>query len=251
MIFRYFIKLSYKGTDYHGWQVQPNALTVQEILERDLSLVLAEEIRVTGCGRTDTGVHARVYYAHFDTGRSGLAEDPGFLFRINGKLPADISVHEIRAVIPDAHARFTAVSRTYNYYILRRKDVFQREFAHFVYGELNTDAMQKASNILTEYTDFTSFSKVDTDVRTNDCRITEASWEITETRLVFTISADRFLRNMVRAIVGTLLDVGFGKISPEEVQRIIDSKNRSNAGASAPAKGLFLTDVVYPPEIFI
>lgn len=248
---RYFIKLSYNGTDYHGWQVQPNAVTVQEILNRDLSLVLGEEIKVTGCGRTDTGVHARVFYAHFDSQRKDLAEDQGFLFSINGKLPYDISIKEVMGVLPEAHTRFSAISRTYEYHILRSKDVFRREYAHTVYGKLDTDEMQKASAVLKEYTDFTSFSKVDTDVKTNDCRITEASWKISGEELVFTVSADRFLRNMVRAIVGTLLDVGFGKLSADDVRQIIESKNRSNAGASAPAKGLFLTDVSYPPEFFI
>ena len=248
---RYFLKLSYKGSDYHGWQVQPNAVTVQEILNRDLSVVLGEEVRVTGCGRTDTGVHARVFYAHFDSGRTDLANNPKFLFSINGKLPHDISINEIRSVIPDAHTRFMAVSRTYKYYILRQKDVFEREFAHTLLGDLDVESMQEAADILREYTDFTSFSKLDTDVKTNDCKISEAFWEITENRVVFTVTADRFLRNMVRAIVGTLLNVGFGKISPDEFRKIIECKNRSNAGASAPAKGLFLTDVVYPSELFL
>jgi len=250
MTYRYFLKLSYKGTDYHGWQIQPNAVSVQEVLNRDLSIVLKEEIMVTGCGRTDTGVHARVFYAHFNTACSNLAVNKKILFSINGKLPHDISIHEIRAVLPDAHSRFSAISRTYKYYITRDKNVFEREFAHAVYGDLDVEAMQAAADILKEYNDFTSYSKLDTDVKTNDCKISEAIWEITENKLVFTVTADRFLRNMVRAMVGTLLDVGFGKIDPDEFRKIIEDKNRSKAGASAPAKGLFLTDVNYPPEIF-
>lgn len=248
---RYFIRLSYKGTAYHGWQIQPNATTVQEILIRDLSLMLGEDIQVAGCGRTDTGVHARVFYAHFDTGKVGLERDGDFLFRINGKLPHDIVIHEFLPVTPDAHSRFHATSRTYEYHIMRRKDVFHRDYAHYVYGEMDTVAMQRGAEILREYTDFTSFSKVDTDVKTNDCRIDEARWEITDSKMDFKITADRFLRNMVRAIVGTLLDVGFNRISLDEFRQIIESRNRSNAGTSAPARGLFLTDVLYPPEIFL
>ena len=247
---RYFIRLSYKGTAYHGWQIQSNAPTVQEILNRDLSLLLREEINVMGCGRTDTGVHARVFYAHFDTDRDKLGGDRDFLFKINGKLPRDISVHEFLHVRPEAHARYDAISRTYEYHILRKKDAFQRDLAHFIHGELDTVAMQEGADIIREYTDFTSFSKVDTDVKTNDCRISEACWEVTESKMDFRITADRFLRNMVRAIVGTLLDVGFQKTSLDEFRQIIESRNRSNAGTSAPAKGLFLTDVKYPGEIF-
>ena len=248
---RYFMKLSYDGTNYHGWQIQPNALTIQEILNRDLSLLLGEEIGVQGCGRTDTGVHARVFYAHFDSHRNGLEADADFLFRINGKLPHDIVIHEFLPVKADAHARFHATSRTYEYHIMRKKDVFLRDYAHYVYGDIDTGAMQTAAEILKEYTDFTSFSKVDTDVKTNDCRIDESRWEITDSKMDFTITADRFLRNMVRAIVGTILDLGLKKISIDNFRQIIESRMRSNAGTSAPGKGLFLTDVQYPPEIFL
>jgi tRNA pseudouridine38-40 synthase len=248
---RYFIRLSFRGTHYHGWQVQPNAPTVQEILNRDLSLLLGEQISVTGCGRTDTGVHARVFYAHFDSEREDLTGDAGLLYRINGKLPWDIAVHEILPVIPDAHSRFDAVSRTYKYHIMRLKEVFRREFVHYVYGEPDIAAMQQGCDILKEYTDFTSFSKVDTDVRTNNCRILEARWDLDGPEMVFTVTADRFLRNMVRAMVGTLLDLGSGKISLQDLRQIIESRDRSNAGTSAPAKGLFLCDVQYPPEIFL
>jgi tRNA pseudouridine38-40 synthase len=252
---RYFIKLSYKGTNYHGWQVQPNARSVQEIMNNDVSILLGREISVTGCGRTDAGVHARVFYAHFDMAGDRVAANDvtgdDFIFRLNGKLPRDIAVHEILPVKPDAHARFDAVSRTYEYHILRCKEVFLQEYAHYLYGEVDTAAMQAGADMLREYTDFTSFSKVDTEVKTGDCRISEAIWEMDNEKMVFRITADRFLRNMVRAIVGTLIDVGFNRISLEEFRRIIESKNRSSAGKSAPAKGLFLTGVRYPDDIFL
>jgi len=247
---RYFVNLSYKGTFYHGWQIQPNANTIQQVLNEDFSLLLREKIKLTGCGRTDTGVHARVFYAHFDCSVKEI-EDQDFLFKINKKLPSDIAIHQIRRVKSDAHARFDALSRTYAYHIQRRKEVFSNEYAHYVFGKLDTDAMQTASDILVEYTDFTSFSKVDTDTKTNNCKIHLACWENTEESMIFTIKADRFLRNMVRAIVGTLLDVGFRRIELNEFRKIIENRNRSDAGTSAPARGLFLTDVEYPAEIFI
>jgi len=247
---RYFIKLSFKGTNYHGWQVQPNAITVQQVLDEDLSLLLGEDITVTGCGRTDTGVHARVFYAHMDCSNR-LTDDLEFLFRINNKLPGDIAIHRIIPVRQDAHARFDALSRTYEYHIQRRKEVFTSEYAHYVYGTLDFASMQAASDMLKEYTDFTSFSKADTDTKTNHCEVYTAQWDITEDTMAFTITADRFLRNMVRAIVGTMLDLGFGRISLDDIRQIIESRNRSNAGTSVPAKGLFLTDVQYPKEIFL
>ena len=248
---RYFIRLSYNGTNYHGWQIQPNAVSIQETLNRDLSIVFGEKIMVTGCGRTDTGVHARLFYAHFDAANKLSGREAEILFRINGKLPPDIAIRDILPVKPDAHSRFDAISRTYEYHIVRRKEVFGRDLAHYIYGEMDITTMQQAAEILKEYNDFTSFSKVDTDVKTNDCKITEAKWTEGNGTLDFTITADRFLRNMVRAIVGTLLDVGFRKTSLDEFRRIIESRNRSKAGTSAPAKGLFLTDVRYPPEIFL
>lgn len=246
---RYFIKLSFNGTNYHGWQIQPNAITVQQVLNESFSLLMGEDVKLTGCGRTDTGVHARVFYAHLDCSR-GLVEDPQFLFRINSKLPWDIAVREIMPVKPDAHARFDAISRTYEYHVNRTKEVFNAGQSHFLYGELDFSTMQEASDMLTAYSDFTSFSKVDTDTKSNVCKIRGARWVITRDTMIFTIQADRFLRNMVRAIVGTLLDLGFGRIDLEGFRRIVESRDRSNAGSSAPAKGLFLTDVQYPPEIF-
>lgn len=247
---RYFIKISYNGTHYHGWQIQPGVSTVQQILNQDLSLLLGEDIRVTGCGRTDTGVHARMFYAHMDCVRN-LADDQDFLLRINSKLPGDIAMHSFLPVRAEAHSRFDAISRTYEYHIRRRKEVFNTDQSHYIYGKLDFSSMQMAADMLKAYTDFTSFSKVDTDTKTNNCKIHKAQWDITEDTMIFTIQADRFLRNMVRAIVGTLLDLGFGRINLDGFQHIIDSKNRSNAGTSVPAKGLFLTDVQYPPEIFL
>ena len=248
---RYFIKISFRGTNFHGWQIQPNAPTLQETLEQDLGLLLGEEVKLTGCGRTDTGVHASLFYAHFDTTRKGMEKDTDFLFRINKKLPADIVIHEIIPVRPEAHARFSALSRTYQYKIHRTKQAFQRDMAHYIYGDLDIKGMQNAADILQEYTDFTSFSKVDTDTRTNDCRIDLAEWNEDGDILTFTIKADRFLRNMVRAIVGTMLEIGFGKLDPDGFRSIIESRDRCTAGTSAPATGLFLADIEYPPEIFI
>ena len=247
---RYFIKLSFKGTNYHGWQIQSNAKTVQQILNEDLSLLLGEKVQVTGCGRTDTGVHARVFYAHFD-GSGKLAINQDLLFKVNNKLPADISIHKFLPVRADAHARFDALSRTYKYHIQSRKEVFNIDQSQYIYGELDFASMQKAADMLKDFTDFTSFSKVDTDTRTNNCKIHLARWDITEDTMVFTIKADRFLRNMVRAIVGTLLDVGFGRTDLDRFRQIIENRSRSDAGTSAPARGLFLTDVQYPAEIFL
>jgi tRNA pseudouridine38-40 synthase len=248
---RYFIRISYKGTNYHGWQLQASSKTVQEVLNQDLSIILNEKIEVTGAGRTDAGVHARIFYAHFDSLQSDLHKDSNLAFRINGKLPKDIAVKEILKVRPDAHARFDAVSRTYEYHITRKKDPFLNELAHYIYGDLDFESMNKATVLLKEVSDFTSFSKVDTDVKTNICKVYRADWIIDPEKMIFTITADRFLRDMVRAIVGTLLDIGFGRITIEKFHKIIEQKNRSAAGTSVPARGLVLADVQYPMEIFI
>jgi tRNA pseudouridine38-40 synthase len=248
---RYFIRLCYKGTKYHGWQIQPNSSTIQEILNQDLSLILNEKIEVTGAGRTDTGVHAKVFYAHFDSSVKDLHTDTNLVFRINSKLPKDIAIRDILKVKPDAHTRFDAISRTYEYHITRVKDPFLTDFAYFIYGNLNFESMNQVTALLAEVSDFTSFSKVDTDVMTNICKVSRAEWTIDPEKMLFTITADRFLRDMVRAIVGTILDVGFGRTSVSEFRAIIEKKNRSAAGNSAPAKGLFLTDIQYPSDIFI
>lgn len=242
---RYFLKLDYNGSAFHGWQIQPNGITVQEWINKTLTNLLHEPINVVGCGRTDTGVHAKNYMAHFDTQTPNLNTDSQFLHKLNRYLPKEIHVLEIIAVHNDAHARFDAVSRTYKYYISLKKEPFYFMFHAPVHGTIDVDLMNKASKLLFAYTDFTSFSKADTDTKTNNCKIMEAYWENIDHSLVFTITADRFLRNMVRAIVGTLLEVGKHKTTLAEFAQIIESKDRSKAGTSVPAQGLFLMDVQY------
>lgn len=248
---RYFIIFSYKGTLYHGWQVQPKAVTVQKIIDEAISLILDEKIAATGAGRTDAGVHAKVFCAHFDSLKPDLDNKKNLIFRLNRYLPGDISVSGIRRVLPDANARFSAISRTYTYFVSRVKDPFRQETSWFIHGKLDIEAMNRASAILLNHSDFTSFSRLHSDNKTNICKIYSAGWEIEENMLIFTIKADRFLRNMVRAIVGTMIEAGKGRIEPEEFERILVSKNRSSAGMSAPARGLFLTDIEYPEEIFV
>ena len=245
---RYFIQFSYFGKAYHGWQNQPNAITVQEVLEKALSTLLRQKIEVVGAGRTDTGVHAKEMFAHFDF---DIIEDTEELvYRLNAFLPEDIAVQQICPMVPSAHARFDAVERTYEYWVVREKNPFYADAAHFVKYPLEIEAMNQAASYLLDHTDFECFSKSNTDVKTYRCDVRHAQWEEKDDRLVFTITADRFLRNMVRAIVGTLLDVGMGKMAPEEIHTIIASKNRSEAGVSVPAKGLYLTKVLYPKELF-
>ncbi len=243
---RYFLRLAYDGTNYHGWQVQENAHTVQAELENKLGVMLGHKVQVTGCGRTDTGVHAREFYAHFET--TQLPFKPiDFVFKLNRFLPSDIALFDLFEVEPDAHARFSAVSRTYKYYINRIKNPFVLNYSYYLSHELDTDAMNRAATFLMTYADFTSFSKLHTQTATNLCSISEAFWAEDESKnLVFTITADRFLRNMVRAVVGTLLEVGRGRLLPEEVKTIIEAKDRSKAGFSVPAKGLFLERIEYP-----
>ncbi|MBG0859463.1 MAG: tRNA pseudouridine(38-40) synthase TruA [Bacteroidales bacterium] len=247
---RYFIYISYRGTSYHGWQVQPNSVTVQKILDEALSTILRENISTTGAGRTDTGVHAMVFCAHFDSKANDLDRRKSLIFRLNRYLPGDISVTAVRRVVPDANARYSAVSRTYKYYITGVKDPFSEDSGWLVHGNLNIPAMNDAASLLLDHSDFTSFSRLHSGNKTNICRILEARWEEEKNKLVFTIKADRFLRNMVRAIVGTMTDVGSGKINVREFEEIILAKNRSKAGKSAPAKGLFLMAIEYPGEIF-
>jgi len=251
LLTRYFIFISFKGTSYHGWQVQPNSVTVQKIMDQALSQILGVMISTTGAGRTDSGVHAAIFCAHFDSLNSGLNKEKNLIFRLNRFLPEDISVTSIKKVLPDAHARFSAVSRTYKYYVTRVKDPFGESSSWYLYGNLDIESMNRASSALLKYSDFTSFSRLHSDSKTNLCRIFKAGWTESDTKLVFTIQADRFLRNMVRAIVGTMVEIGTGKINNEEFEKIILSKNRSSAGMSAPAKGLFLTDIEYPEEIFL
>ncbi|MCR9228395.1 MAG: tRNA pseudouridine(38-40) synthase TruA [Flavobacteriaceae bacterium] len=245
---RYFVQFSYFGKAYHGWQNQPNAITVQEVLEKALSILLRDKVEVVGAGRTDAGVHAREMYCHFDF--DDIPDMDDLVYRLNAFLPDDIAVQAIRSVNHKAHARFDALERTYEYWIVREKNPFLFNHAHFVKYPLDLDAMNLAAKILLDYTDFQCFSKSNTDVKTFNCDVKEAFWTTDKEKWVFTISADRFLRNMVRAVVGTLLDVGLGKMSSGDIHKIIASKDRGEAGVSVPAKGLYLTKVLYPKEIF-
>ena len=240
---RYFIKLAYNGTNYHGWQVQPNASSVQETLNNALSVILNSEINVMGAGRTDTGVHAREMYAHFDYDPTLDIEST--LHKLNSYLPKDIVIYDIIPVHQEAHARFDAKKRTYQYYITSVKDVFSQEESWYYHQNLDVELMNQAAKILLNHTDFQCFSKVNTDVNTFNCTIFEAYWKQENNQLIFTISADRFLRNMVRAIVGTLVNVGLHKITLSDFNSIIENKNRNEAGFSVPAQGLFLTKIEY------
>ena len=240
---RYFIKLSYNGTHYHGWQYQPNATSVQETLTKALSTVLNAPIDLMGAGRTDTGVHAKVMFAHFDF--EGTIDGSNIIHKLNSFLPKDIAVSEIIFVHDTAHARFDATQRTYEYHINTSKNVFLPELSWYCQQPFDVSLMNQAATDLLQHTDFQCFSKVHTDVNTFNCKITQAFWKHAENRLIFTISADRFLRNMVRAIVGTLINVGLHKITIAEFNAVIDSKNRSEAGFSVPAHGLYLTEIKY------
>ncbi|SDL45124.1 tRNA pseudouridine38-40 synthase [Salinimicrobium catena] len=243
---RYFLELAYFGKAYHGWQRQPEASTVQEVIEKALSTLLQENIEIVGAGRTDAGVHAKQLFAHFDVEMEMPAE---MVFRLNSLLPKDIAILDLFPVKPEAHARFDAVARSYEYHLVQRKDVFTTDMAYWVKKELDVEKMNEAAKILLEYRNFKCFSRSRTDVRTYNCNIETAYWEKQDHGLVFHITADRFLRNMVRAIVGTLLQVGLGKIEVQAMHEIINSENRSEAGASVPAHGLFLTKVEYPKSI--
>lgn len=250
---RYFIQLSYDGTAYNGWQVQDNTPhTIQQLVNYTLSTLLSEQIVVTGCGRTDTGVHAIDFYAHFDSTVTDLHLNKyKWLYKVNRMLPQDIAIKDILAVEPNANSRFDALSRTYQYIITRKKNPFQINKAYFLEHQLDVKAMNIAAALLFEYSDFSAFAKSNTQTLTNVCKIYKAEWVEQDDLLVFTVTADRFLRNMVRAIVGTLIDVGKGKIAVEDVKKIIESKSRSNAGFSVPACGLYLTKVEYPLSLHL
>ena len=254
---RYFIHMAYDGSDYCGWQIQPNEKTVQQVLAHALSTLMKQEIPVTGAGRTDTGVHASHYVAHFDlnspqaadkdsSSETYLPSSEHFLFKLNRFLPPDIVVYKIFAVPEDMHARFSAIYRTYHYHISCVKPLYKREYSHYVYGELDTEAIRLCCKVILETTDFTSFARLHTDVLTNNCTLTHAEWKDVEQGYLFEITADRFLRNMVRSLTGTLLDVGRGKLDLEGFKKIVEAKDRTKAGSSAPAKGLFLFDIGYP-----
>lgn len=240
---RYFIKFSYNGTHYHGWQQQPNAVSVQETLNKALSTILNTTIDVMGAGRTDTGVHARQMYAHFDF--ESDIDPSNLVHKLNSYLPKDIAIFEIAKVHDDAHARFDAKSRTYEYHINTQKNVFADDLSWYCLQKLDIAKMNEACKVLLNYTDFQCFSKVHTDVNTFNCKIQEAHWQQIGNQIMFTIKADRFLRNMVRAIVGTMVNIGIEKVSLPEFVSIIKSKDRKKAGFSVPAKGLFLTKIEY------
>ena len=258
---RYFIELSYDGTAYHGWQVQPNGVSVQGTIQQALATMLRTDVPITGAGRTDTGVHASMMVAHFDwseplpvppaRGTGNKQEPLDYLtYRLNGILPRDIAIHRIYPVGDDMHARFSAIARTYYYYVHTRKSPFLNNYSWRLVHEPDFEAMNRAAETLFDYTDFTSFSKVNTDTKTNNCRIMRAEWvQLGPHDWRFEIQADRFLRNMVRAIVGTLMEVGRGTLTIDGFRQVIEQKDRCVAGDSVPARGLFLEEVKYkdPP----
>jgi len=240
---RYFIQFAYNGTHYHGWQIQPNASSVQETLNKAFSVLLNETISIMGAGRTDSGVHASEMFGHFDTEKT--LDVPVLRHKLNSYLPKDIVIFDIILVHDEAHCRFDATKRTYEYHINTVKNPFLQELSWYVTQKVDVDLMNEAAQLLLKHTDFECFSKVHTDVNTFDCTIFEAFWKQEEGKLIFTISANRFLRNMVRAIVGTLINIGLKKITLTDFENIIASKNRENAGFSVPAHGLYLTKIEY------
>ena len=247
---RFFVTLSYNGKNYVGWQIQPNGISVQQVLQDALSTILRQQVAIVGAGRTDAGVHAREMIAHFDL--DGDAFSTGDLvYKLNNFLPKDISISTIRPVKADAHARFSATSRSYKYYVTTVKEPFLHEYTCRIFFQPDVEAMNALCEVLKEYTDFTSFSRLHTDVKTNNCRIEYARWEKKGEVYEFTIRADRFLRNMVRAIVGTLLQAGRGRLDEEGFRHIIEAKNRNEAGDSAPGHALFLEKVTYPDDIWL
>jgi tRNA pseudouridine38-40 synthase len=249
---RYFLKLSYNGSGFNGWQIQENTTnTVQQILQDKMSLLLKENIELVGCGRTDTGVHAKNYTAHFESAVPDLLSNRHhWVYKFNTLLPPEISIQTFYRVNDKAHARFDALSRTYFYFLHQQKNPFIERFSYYVYGDIDFDLMNKAAQVLLEYRDFTSFSKLNTQTKTNNCKISKALWQkIGDNEWRFTIRADRFLRGMVRAIVGTLLMVGRSKITIEEFRNIIEAKDRAKAGNNVPANALFLTGIEYPKDL--
>ncbi len=247
---RYFVYFSYKGTHYHGWQRQNNAVTVQQTMEEAFSIIFRAPISLTGAGRTDTGVHAKMMTAHFDTDADILSHAEQLTSRLNNFLPRDITIQRIVPVKADAHARFDALSRTYQYFCTEEKSTFFPELVTRIPKGLDFEEMNRAARILLTTDDFASFCKLHTDVKTTLCKVSEAEWKRQDEYYVFTIRANRFLRNMVRAIVGTLLDVGRGKMDVDEFQHIISLKKREAASQSAPSEGLYLVDVEYPESLF-
>jgi tRNA pseudouridine38-40 synthase len=248
-LLRYFLELSYNGKAYHGWQNQPNAISVQEVLEKALSTILKDTIDIVGAGRTDAGVHASLMYAHLDF--DGQLNSKDLTYKLNSFLPKDIAIYDVFKVKADAHARFDALSRTYHYKVSTLKNVFDYDYTYQMHLPLDIEAMNTACKILFEYKNFQCFSKSNSDVKTYNCDIMEASWIQNDNELLFTIKANRFLRNMVRAIVGTMINIGLGKLESQDLHQIIESRNRGKAGFSVPAHGLYLVDIEYPENIRI
>lgn len=244
---RYFIRLAFDGTPYHGWQIQPNAITVQQVLNDALTMMLREPVNLTGCGRTDTGVHAEMFYAHMDL-KQDLSPDASqkLVHQLNSYLDDTIAVSSVFPVLSQMHARFSARARTYRYRILRKKNPFLSRFSYTCFTPLDLELMNRGADFLISVNDFTSYSKVNSDVKSHICQVTKAQWRKENDQLIFEIRADRFLRNMVRAIVGTLMELGQEKISFDQLRQITASRNRSDAGESVPASGLALVEVEYP-----
>jgi len=246
---KYFIELAYNGTHFHGWQIQPNAESVEATIENTLSLLLGEPTDIVGAGRTDAGVHASFMTAHFDHSTDLNLED--LTHRLNGFLPKSIAIQKIVQVVENAHARFDATARTYLYKITQQKNPFLEDWAYEYKHPLDIRLMNQAARLLLCHQNFKCFSRSNTDVKTYNCKIVKAEWYFEKDQLVFVITADRFLRNMVRAIVGTLLDIGTGKLNVDDFIKILASKNRSEAGASVPAHGLYLAGITYPKNIYL
>lgn len=246
---RYFTELSFNGTRYHGWQLQPNAPSVQAKIENALETLMHSVIKTTGAGRTDTGVHARKFIAHFDTDHILPANQGDFIYKMNAILPQDIAVRKIYPVRPEAHARYSAVSRTYKYTLSLVKDIFHSEYTWYYPVKLDLALLTRAALELQKVNDFKSFAKLHSDVSTHYCQIFEARWDANEEKLIFTVRANRFLRNMVRALVGTMIEIGRGKTELSQLNKIIEGRNRSLAGFSVPARGLTLYDIEYPETI--
>lgn len=247
-LMRYFLEIAYDGTRFHGWQIQPNALSVQEVLNDCLSKILRQPVTTVGSGRTDTGVHASQQFVHFDVADKLEAEEA--IYRFNRLLPNDIAAKNLYLVLDNAHARFDAFERTYRYNITLAKDPFKRFYAHYLSRQPDVESMNKAAAILLQFEDFTTFSKVKGDTKHYNCTMYEAIWNQQGENLQFTIRANRFLRGMVRLVVGALLDVGRGKLTLAQFEAIISSKDRSKASGAAPAEGLYLAKVTYPDHLF-
>ena len=250
MVSRYFLRLSYLGTDYSGWQFQVNVPSVQETLEKTLSAILHEKITVVGCGRTDAGVHASEYFAHIDATRTDLDSDEQFLFRLNKSLPNSIAVHKVYAMPENAHARFSAISRSYTYFISPTKNAIEHATSWYVHEPLNIAAMNEAANIILHHDDFISFSKTGGEMKTSLCKITHSQWAEENGKIVYRITSNRFLRNMVRMCVGTMVEVGAGRMTAWRVKELLDAKKQPEILHIAHANGLFLSEVVYPENLF-